>query len=44
MFTKVLVKEQIDAGRQFWNALRNAKIPITEAFWYEFPSSQDWRL
>ena len=44
MFKNRLVGEYIDNGRAVLEALRRKKIPITEAFWYDIPERDEWRL
>ncbi|MEO7649561.1 MAG: hypothetical protein ABIZ80_03770 [Bryobacteraceae bacterium] len=44
MYKKILVADYIQHGRDIIGALRNARFPITEAFWYDFPELDEWRL
>lgn len=44
MDSAVLVKSDLEAGWELVNALRNAKFPMTAAFWQRLPDSETWRL
>lgn len=44
MDQSTLVLEGLEAGRAVVEAIRDAGIPVTAAFWSVVPESEDWRL
>jgi len=44
VYKKVLLSDYIEQGRKVLQALRRADFHVSEAFWYDLPESDEWRL